>query len=160
MDEFDDDLDKEHPDDRFADAGDDDENIHTDWSKVYEAENKVDSEISIVNSMRKRVRFKSNKVTFAESLTEEPEDEEGGQRTNRRTVPVFVELNPAALELERKLVKEESVESNETEIFELTSGSDNDSLKAVVSEEEVSLPKHFNEREYTVEKVKDLWTNF
>ena len=73
---------------------------------------------------------------------------------------MFVELNPAALELEKKLVKEESVESNETEIFELTSGSDNDSLKAVVSEEEVSLPKHFNEREYTVEKVKDLWTNF
>ena len=119
MDKFDDDLDKEHPDDRFADAGEDDENIHTDWSKVYEAENKVDSEISIVNSMRKRVRFKSNKVTFAESLTEEPEEEKGDQRTNRRTV--FVELNPAALELERKLVKEESVDSNETEIFELTS---------------------------------------
>ena len=119
MDKFDDDLDKEHPDDRFADAGEDDENIHTDWSKVYEAENKVDSEISIVNSMRKRVRFKSNKVTFGESLTEEPEEEKGDQRTNRRTV--FVELNPAALELERKLVKEESVDSNETEIFELTS---------------------------------------
>ena len=157
MDEFDDDLDKEHPDDRFADAGEDDENIHTDWSKVYEAENKVDSEISIVNSMRKRVKFKTNKVTFAESLTEESEDEERHQRTNRRTV--FVELNPAALELERKLDKEESVDSNETEILELTSGSDNDSLKTVFKEE-VSLPKHFDEREFTVENVKDLWTNF
>ena len=157
MDEFDDDLDKEHPDDRFADAGEDDENIHTDWSKVYEAENKVDSEISIVNSMRKRVRFKTNKVTFAESLTEESEDEERHQKNNRRTV--FVELNPAALELERKLDKQESVDSNETEILELTSGSDNDSLKTV-SEEEVSLPKHFDEREFTVEKMKDLWTNF
>ena len=159
MEEFDDDLDKEHPDDRFADAGEDDENIQTDWSKVYEAENKVDTEINIVNPVRKRVRFKSNKVTFTERLPEDPEEleDEGSKRSIRRTV--FVELNPAALELERKLVKGESVDSNETEIFELTSSSDNDSLKTV-SEEEESLPAHFDEREYTVEKVKNLWTNF
>ena len=154
MEEFDDDLDKEHPDDRFADAGEDDENIHTDWSKVYEADNKVDSEISIVNPVRKRVRFKSNKVTFAEH-PEEVEEEKSNQ-TNRRTV--FVELNPAALELERKLAKEESIDSNETEILELTSSSDNDSL-TTVSEEE-GMPSHFDEREYTVEKVKNLWTNY
>ena len=153
MEEFDDDLDKEHPDDRFADAGEDDENIHTDWSKVYQADNKVDSEISIVNPVRKRVRFKSNKVTFAED-PEEVEEEKSNQ-TNRT---VFVELNPAALELERKLAKEESVDSNETEIFELTSSSDNDSL-TTVSEEE-GMPSHFDEREYTVEKVKNLWTNY
>ena len=159
MEEFDDDLDKEHPDDRFADAGEDDENIQTDWSKVYEAENKVDTEISVGNPVRKRVRFKSNKVTFTERLPEDPEEleDEGSKRSNRRTV--FVELNPAALELERKLIKGESVDSNETEIFELTSSSDNDSLKTV-SEEEESLPTHFDEREYTVEKVKNLWTNF
>ena len=132
MEEFDDDLDKEHPDDRFADAGEDDENIHTDWSKVYEADNKVDSEISFVNPVRKRVRFKSNKVTFTEDA-EEVEEEKSNQ-TRRRTV--FVELNPAALELERKLAKEESVDSNETEILELTSSSDNDSLKTVSEEEE------------------------
>ena len=155
MEEFDDDLNKEHPDDRFADAGEDDENIHTDWSKVYEADNKVDSEISIVNPVRKRVRFKSNKVTFAEH-PEEVEEEKSNQ-TNRRTV--FVELNPAALELERKLAKEESIDSNETEIFELTSSSDNDSL-TTVSEEEEGMPSHFDEREYTVEKVKNLWTNY
>lgn len=155
MEEFDDDLDKEHPDDRFADAGEDDENIHTDWSKVYEADNKVDSEISIVNPVRKRVRFKSNKVTFAE----DPEDveEEKSNKTNRRTV--FVELNPAALELERKLAKEESVDSNETEILELTSSSDNDSLKTV-SEEEERMSTYFDKREYTVEKVKNLWSNY
>ena len=155
MEEFDDDLNKEHPDDRFADAGEDDENIHTDWSKVYEADNKVDSEISIVNPVRKRVRFKSNKVTFAED-PEEVEEEKSNQ-TNRRTV--FVELNPAALELERKLAKEESIDSNETEIFELTSSSDNDSL-TTVSEEEGGMPSQFDEREYTVEKVKNLWTNY
>ena len=155
MEVFDDDLDKEHPDDRFADAGEDDENIHTDWSKVYEADNKVDSEISIVNPVRKRVRFKSNKVTFAED-TEEVEEEKSNQ-TNRRTV--FVELNPAALELERKLAKEESIDSNETEILELTSSSDNDSL-TTVSEEEEGMPSHFDEREYTVEKVKNLWSSY
>ena len=153
MEEFDDDLDKEHPDDRFADAGEDDENIHTDWSKVYEADNKVDSEISIVNPVRKRVRFKSNKVTFAED-PEEVEEEKSNQ-TNRT---VFVELNPAALELERKLAKEESVDSNETEIFELTSSSDNDSLKT--EQEEERMPTHFYEREYTVEKVKNLWSSY
>ena len=154
MEEFDDDLDKEHPDDRFADAGEDDENIHTDWSKVYEADNKVDSEISNVNPVRKRVRFKSNKVTFAEH-PEEVEEEKSNQ-TNRRTV--FVELNPAALELERKLAKEESIDSNETEILELTSSSDNDSLKT--EQEEERMPTHFDEREYTVEKVKNVWTNY
>ena len=159
MEEFDDDLDKEHPDDRFADAGEDDENIQTDWSKVYAAENKVDTEISVVNPVRKRVRFKSNKVTFTERLPEDPEELEdvGSKRSNRRTV--FVELNPAALELERKLVKGESVDSNETEIIELTSSSDNDSLKKV-SEEEESIPTHFDERKYTVEEVKNLWTNY
>ena len=156
MEEFNDDLDKEYPDDRFADAGEDDENIQTDWSKVYEAENKMDTEISVVNPVRKRVRFKSNKVTCTERLPEDPEEleDEGSERSIRRTV--FVELNPAALELERKLIKGESVDSNETE---LTSSSDNDSLKTV-SEEEESLPTHFDEREYTVEKVKNLWTNF
>ena len=159
MEEFNDDLDKEHPDDRFVDAGEDDENIQTDWSKVYEAENKMDTEISVVNPVRKRVRFKSNKVTCTERLPEDPEEleDEGSEISIRRTV--FVELNPAALELERKLIKGESVDSNETEIFELTSSSDNDSLKTV-SEEEESLPTHFDEREYTVEKVKNLWTNF
>ena len=156
MEEFDDDLDKEHPDDRFADAGEDDENIHTDWSKVYEADNKVDSEISIVNPVRKRVRFKSNKVTFAED-PEEVEEEKSNQ-TNRRTV--FVELNPAALELERKLAKEESIDSNETETLELTSSSDNDSLKTVSGEEEERMPSYFDEREFTVEKVKNLWSSY
>ena len=155
MEEFDDELDKEHPDDRFADAGEDDENIHTDWSKVYEADNKVDSEISFVNPVRKRVRFKSNKVTFTEDA-EEVEEEKSNQ-THRRTV--FVELNPAALELERKLAKEESVDSNETEILELTSSSDNDSLKTV-SEEEERMSTYFDKREYTVEKVKNLWSNY
>ena len=37
---------------------------------------------------------------------------------------VIVELNPAALALEKRLIKEESIESAETEISDLTS-SDN-----------------------------------
>ena len=89
-------------------------------------------------------------------VTEEVEEERSNQ-TNRRTV--FVQLNPAALELERKLAKEESVDSNETEILELTSSSDNDSLKTV-SEEEERMSTYFDKREYTVEKVKNLWSNY
>ena len=145
----------EHPDDRIGDAGEDDENVHTDWSKVYEAENRVDSEISVLSSVRKRVKSKSNKVTFAENLPKEKEDEEEHVHNNKRTV--FVELNPAALELHRKLVKDDSVDSKETEIFDLTSSSDNDSVKTGPEDDE-NLQRETSERDFTVEKLKELWS--
>ena len=53
---------KEHPEDRIADANEDYENINTDWSKAYAAENKIDSEISVVKAYNRKRKLKRNKV--------------------------------------------------------------------------------------------------
>ena len=150
-----DEITMEHPDDRLADAGDDTENVHTDWSTIYAADNRVDSEISAHNKVQlynRKKRLRCNKVSFQEDIMEEP--------TNIHKV--IVELNPAALALERRLLKEESIESAETEMSDLTSSdnydissdttdhvNDNDNDNESPSEDEI----------FTVDNLKRKWCN-
>ena len=78
-----------HPGDRIGDAGlEDDENIQTDWSKIYKVENKVDSEISAArpSALKRRTMTRNNRVTFMDSPGK-----------TGQTNTVLVELNPAAL---------------------------------------------------------------
>ena len=113
--EFDEDILK-HPDDRLGDAAEDDENISTDWSRPYEIEEQEDvSEIQAVQTYSKPRLRRWNKVTFQEdySVKEEP-------RKTNNVLTVFAELNPAALDLERRLEKNDSVDTQETDL-DLTS---------------------------------------
>ena len=95
-----DDVTLTHPGDRIGDAGlEDDENVQTDWSKIYRVENKVDSEVSAASARpeprltrRTNLMKKNNKVTFKDDFTQQ-----GKVQT------VFAELNPAALMLEARL---------------------------------------------------------
>ena len=82
-----------HPGDRVGDAAEDDENVQTDWAKIYSVENRVDSEISPAptNIAKRRKQMKKNKVSFLDNSSQS------------QTHTVFVELNPAALLLENKL---------------------------------------------------------
>ena len=112
--EFEEDILK-HPEDRLGDAGEDDENISTDWSKPYEIEEQGDvSEIQVVQTFSKPRLRRWNKVSFQDDLP----DKEETRISNVHTV--FAELNPAALQLERRLEKNESVETEETDL-DLTS---------------------------------------
>ena len=110
--ELDDDL-VQHPDDRVADAGQDDENIETDWSRPYSVEEEeVMSEIQTVQTINKpRPRLRRwNKVSFQDDPLLDIETHKSHVHT------VFAELNPAALELERRLEKTESMETQETDV--------------------------------------------
>ena len=105
-----------HPDDRLGDAGDDDENIRTDWSKPYEIEKQGDvSEIQVVQTFSKPRLRRWNKVSFQEVL----HDKEVLRRSSN-VHTAFAELNPAALQLERRLEKNDSMETEETDL-DLTS---------------------------------------
>ena len=145
---------KEHPEDRIADANEDYENINTDWSKAYAAENKIDSEISVVKAYNRKRKLKHNKVSFQDiHHTDLPkQNTDSGSHTHR----VFVELNPAALNLERKLEKADSIESAETEIFEMTSS---DSLSTVAEEaDSQGRSSDENDGDFTVETLKNKWS--
>ena len=81
-----------HPEDRLGDAaGEDHENIHTDWSKPYEIEEEEDvSEIKTVQTYghpKPRLR-KWNKVSFQDDL-----DKEESRSGNIHTV--FAEIGRA-----------------------------------------------------------------
>ena len=144
---------KEHPEDRIADANEDYENINTDWSKAYTAEKKIDSEISVVKAYNRKRKLKHNKVSFQDiHHTDLPkQNTDSGSHTHT----VFVELNPAALNLERKLEKADSIESAETEVFEMTS---NDSLSTVAEEaDSQGRSSDENDGDFTVETLKNKW---
>ena len=147
-----DEITMEHPDDRLADAGDDTENVHTDWSTIYAADNRVDSEISAHNKVQlynRKKKLRCNKVTFQEDIMEEP--------TNIHKV--IVELNPAALALERRLLKEESIESAETEMSDLTS-SDNYDISSDITENVNDNERPSSDDEiFTVDNLKRKWCN-
>ena len=134
-----------HPGDRIGDAGlEDEENIQTDWSKIYKVENKVDSEISAArpSALKRRSLNKNNKVTFMDS----PE-----QNSQKKTV--LVELNPAALLLETRLEPPLVEEEMEEEVKEMRPDSQlrgNDSSERKLSEDMES-------DEFDVEKVKSKW---
>ena len=144
---------KEHPEDRIADANEDYENINTDWSKAYAADNKIDSEISVVKAYNRKRKLKHNKVSFQDiHHTDLPkQNTDSGSHTHT----VFVELNPAALNLERKLEKADSKESAETEVFEMTSS---DSLSTVAEEaDSLGRSSDENDSDFTVETLKNKW---
>ena len=154
-DESDEDYDEitpEHPDDRIADAGDDSENVHTDWSTVYAADNRVDSEISAQNKVQlynRKKRLRCNKVSFQEDIIEEP--------TNIHKV--IVELNPAALALEKRLLKEESIESAETEMSDLTSSDNYDNASDTTENVNDNDKSSSDDDEiFTVDNLKRKWS--
>ena len=152
--EFDDDVTKEHPEDRIADANEDYENINTDWSKAYASENKIDSEISVVKAYNRKRKLKRNKVSFQDIHHHHTDLPKQNTDSGSHTHTVFVELNPAALNLERKLEKADSIESAETEIFEMTSS---DSLSTVAEEADNSGSDE-NDSDFTVETLKNKWS--
>lgn len=124
-----------HPGDRIGDAGlEDDENIQTDWSKIYKVENKVDSEISAArpSALKRRTMTRNNRVTFMDSPGK-----------TGQTNTVLVELNPAALLLETRL---ESLQvEGEGERLE-----ENDSTERELSEEMES-------DDFNAENIKSKW---
>ena len=108
-----------HPGDRVGDAAEDDENIQTDWAKIYRAEDRVEEEIwpAPSNLGKRRKQIKNNKVSFLDN---------SNPSSQSQTQTVFVELNPAALLLENKLESEvtdmegEEEKTNQEEQSELS----------------------------------------
>ena len=134
-----------HPGDRIGDAGlEDEENIQTDWSKIYKVENKVDSEISVAkpSALKRRSLNKNNKVTFMDNP---------GQTSQKKTV--LVELNPAALLLETRL----ETPLVEEEMEEEVKGMRLDSPVRGHDSSEKELSEDMESDEFNVEKVKSKW---
>ena len=142
-----DDVTLTHPGDRIGDAGlEDDENVQTDWSKIYRVENKVDSEVSAASSRpeprltrRTNLMKKNNKVTFKDDFTQQ-----GKVQT------VFAELNPAALLLEARLQPQltEQEEQSEDKSEEHT---ENDSTVAELSDD-------IDSDDFNVDNLKSKWS--
>ena len=86
-DEFDD-VTVEHPGDRIADANDEN-GIHSDWSKIYEAESELYNEIQVFPYKRRGEIFNRQKrVTFKEDQSQEDSSATGSN------IVVDVEINP------------------------------------------------------------------
>ena len=121
-----------HPGDRVGDAAEDDENVQTDWAKIYSIEDRVDSEIkpALTNIAKRRKQMKKNKVSFLDN----PNQSE--------THTVLVELNPAALLLENKLDMEVTEEERVVE-----GGYEGENYP----------PEDTDSEEFTVEDVKSKW---
>ena len=159
---------KMHPEDRIADAGEDDENIETDWSKIYSSTNRIDSEISAATAYNRKRRLKKNKVSFKDSDDFNMSEDEyqnhniknGIIKSEENIHTVIAELNPEVLHLERKLDKSESFESEETEVLEYFSD-DTVSYENIGNHEQLNEQFHNDDSDdgdiFTVENLKLKW---
>ena len=141
-----DDVTLSHPGDRVGDAAEDDENVQTDWAKIYSVEDRVDSEIRPApsNITMRRKQIKKNKVSFLDNSNQS------------QTHTVFAELNPAALLLENKL--ESLVTDMEGE--EDKEDKDKEGEGGYVGEvrEGGELSEDTETDEFTVDNVKSKWS--
>ena len=127
----------------MGDAAEDDENVQTDWAKIYRAEDRVEEEVRSApsNLGKRRKQMKNNKVSFLDN---------SDPSTQSQTQTVFVELNPAALLLEKKLESELTDIEGEEEGYEGEwQGKESCSQGDELSESE----------DFTVDNVKSKWSN-
>ena len=137
-----------HPGDRVGDAAEDDENVQTDWAKIYSVENRVDSEIcpAPTNIAKRRKQIKKNKVSFLDNPNQS------------QTHTVFAELNPAALVLERKLESElTDMEGEEIRVGEGEGGYVGEGQDTYPPEDRLSEDTESDE--FTVDNIKSKWSN-
>ena len=138
-----DDMTLSHPGDRVGDAAEDDENVQTDWAKIYSMENRVDSEINPAptNIAKRRNQIKKNKVSFLDNSNQS------------QTHTVFVELNPAALLLETKLDREVPEKEKVVE-----GGYEGKGWGGENDPPGKELSKDTDSEEFTVDNVKSKWS--
>ena len=131
----------------MGDAAQDDENVQTDWAKIYSVEDRVDSEIcpAPTNITKRRKQIKKNKVSFLDS----------SDHSQSQTQTVLVELNPAALLLENMLDSEgPGVEGgDEGELEGGSEGEEGGCYPPGTGE----LTEDTESDEFTVDNVKSKW---